>query len=178
VDLVVSGINDGANLGPATPISGTVGATIAAMKVLVPAVPAIAVSTNGVAEEDDAPANLTHVANIANFTARLIAALRCSAQPWSTGALALNVNYPPLAPDAIKGVRIAAQGQAPYFSIGFKALGGDRYAPDFGPSAPGEDIEDSDTTLFNQGYITIVPIDGDYTARGTSLPKALENTAP
>ncbi|MFP6836722.1 MAG: 5'/3'-nucleotidase SurE, partial [Pseudomonadales bacterium] len=28
VDLVVSGINDGANLGPATPISGTVGAII------------------------------------------------------------------------------------------------------------------------------------------------------
>lgn len=35
--LVISGINDGANLGPATPISGTVGAAIAAIKLLNPA---------------------------------------------------------------------------------------------------------------------------------------------
>jgi 5'/3'-nucleotidase SurE len=35
--LVISGINDGANLGPATPTSGTVGAAIAAIKLLNPA---------------------------------------------------------------------------------------------------------------------------------------------
>jgi 5'/3'-nucleotidase SurE len=181
VDLVVSGINDGANLGPATPISGTVGATIAAMKVLVPPVPAIAVSTNAVSEEEGSAENLAHVANIANFTTRLIAALQCGDQPWSTGALALNVNYPPLMPKAIKGVRVAAQGEAAYFSIGFKALGDDRYAPDFGPAAPGPDSADSDTALFGEGYITIVPIDGNYTAytsEGTQLPSTVESVAP
>jgi 5'/3'-nucleotidase SurE len=178
VDLVVSGINDGANLGPATPISGTVGATISAMKALVPPIPAIAVSTNPISEEDGAPENLAHVANIADFASRLVATLYCGPEPWSTGTLALNVNYPPLAPEAIKGVRIAAQGQAPYFAMGFKALSADRYAPDFGRAESREDIDDSDTFLFRQGYITIVPIDGDYTAHGASLPEAVQKTAP
>ncbi len=178
VDLVVSGINDGANLGPATPISGTVGATIAAMKALVPPVPGIAVSTNPISEDAGAAENLTHVADIAEFTVRLVSTLYCSAAPWSNGTLALNVNYPPLAPAAIKGVRIAAQGRAPYFAMGFKAASTDRYAPDFGRAASSEDIDDSDTFLFRQGYITIVPIDGDYTASGVSLPAAVAALKP
>jgi 5'-nucleotidase len=178
VDLVVSGINDGANLGPATPISGTVGAAISAMKALIPPVPAIAVSTNPISEQDGAPENLTHVANIADFTSRLVATLYCAPEPWSTGALSLNVNYPPLPPEAIKGVRIAAQGQAPYFALGFKAVSADRYAPDFGRAESREDIDNSDTFLFRQGYVTIVPIDGDYTAHGVSLPAAVQKTAP
>ena len=161
VDLVVSGINDGANLGPATPISGTVGATIAAMNALIPPIPGIAVSTNPISEEVGSSENLIHVANIADFTVRLVAALNCGREPWSTGKLALNVNYPPLAPAAIKGVRIAVQGQAPYFSISFRALAGDRYAPDFARAKRSEDIDAADTFLFNQGYITIVPIDGN-----------------
>lgn len=178
VDLVVSGINDGANLGPATTISGTVGATIAAMKALVPAVPGIAVSTNPVSEEEGSAENLTHVANIADFAARLVTTLHCGEQPWSTGKLALNVNYPPLAPEAIKGVRIAAQGQAPYFAMGFRAVTEDRYAPDFGRTRPSEDIDNSDTFLFRQGYITIVPIDGDYTAASASLPDGVAAIRP
>lgn len=178
VDLVVSGINDGANLGPATPISGTVGAIIAAMKALVPPIPGIAVSTNPISEEDGAPENLTHVANIAEFIRRLVEALQCSPDPWSTGTLALNVNYPPLAPDAIKGVRIAVQGRAPYFAMGFRAVADNRYAPDFGRTEPGPDVDGADTFLFRQGYITIVPIDGDYTATGAQLPEAVQKVAP
>jgi 5'/3'-nucleotidase SurE len=175
---VVSGINDGANLGPATPISGTVGAIIAALKVRVPPIPGIAVSTNLIGEEDDVEANLAHVANIADFTSRLVEALYCGADPWSTGALALNVNYPPLTPDAIKGVRLAVQGRASYFAIGFKAVADDRYVPEFGPTEGGPDIDGSDTVLFGQGFITIVPIDGDYTAKGASLPQSVQKLAP
>lgn len=178
VDLVVSGINDGANLGPATPLSGTVGATISAMKALVPPLPGIAVSTNPIDDAEGSEQNLTHVANIADFTSRLVTALHCGPQTWPTGALALNVNYPPLAPDAIKGVRIAAQGQAPYYAMAFKAVADDRYAPDFGRAEPTQDIDNADTFLFRQGYITIVPIDGDYTAAGASLPEAVQKTAP
>jgi 5'/3'-nucleotidase SurE len=178
VDLVVSGINDGANLGPATPISGTVGAIIAALKVRVPPIPGIAVSTNPITEEDDAAANLVHVANIADFTSRLVDALYCGADPWSTGTLALNVNYPALAPDAIKGVRVAVQGRASYFAIGFKPEAEDRYVPDFRPIEPGPDIDGSDTLLFGQGFITIVPIDGNYTAKGASLPQGVQQIAP
>ncbi|MBK8174140.1 MAG: hypothetical protein IPK66_02215 [Rhodospirillales bacterium] len=43
---MVSGINNGANIGSAAPISGTVGATIAAITQFVVPIPAIAVSTD------------------------------------------------------------------------------------------------------------------------------------
>jgi 5'-nucleotidase len=178
VDLVVSGINDGANLGPATAISGTVGATTAALKALVPPIPGIAISTNPINEEAGSVENQEHVANIAEFTSRLVTALHCGSKPWSTGNLALNVNYPPLAPQAIKGVRIAAQGQAPYYAMGFRAVADNHYAPDFKRAAPSQDIDDSDTFLFRQGYITIVPIDADFTAGGASLPGGLTTIEP
>ncbi len=178
VDLVVSGINEGANLGPATVISGTVGATIAAMKTLARPIPGIAVSTNPVAEDNSAAENHLHLLNVAKFTGRLVSRLFCASQPWSEGKLALNVNYPPLAPEAVKGVRIAAQGQAPYYSMAFKAAATDRYAPDFGRAEPSQDIANADTFLFRQGYITIVPIDGDYTAGGQPFPFSLEGLSP
>jgi 5'/3'-nucleotidase SurE len=178
VDLVVSGINEGANLGPATVISGTVGATIAAMKALARPIPGIAVSTNPIAEDEAAPENHRHLKTVAGFTSRLVRRLFCASQPWSKGELALNVNYPPLEPEAVKGVRVAAQGKAPYYSMGFKAAAPDRYAPDFGRAEPSQDIENADTFLFRQGYITIVPIDGDYTAGGRPLPASLEDLEP
>lgn len=178
VDLVVSGINEGANLGPATVISGTVGATIAAMKTLARPVPGIAVSTNPVTEDTATEENRQHLLNVAAFTSRLVSSLFCAARPWSRGELALNVNYPPLEPEAIKGVRIAAQGRAPYYSMAFKAVAPDQYAPDFGRADPSQDLANADTFLFRQGYITIVPIDGDYTAGGQPLPEAIEELAP
>lgn len=178
VDLVVSGINDGANLGPATVISGTVGATIAAMKTLARPIPGIAVSTNPVTEDKAAPENRQHLLNVARFTSRLVSRLYCASQPWSRGELALNVNYPPLEPEAVKGVRVAAQGKAPYYSMAFKAAAPDRYAPDFGRADPSQDTTNADTFLFRQGYITVVPIDGDYTAGGDPLPSSIEELAP
>jgi 5'-nucleotidase len=178
VDLVISGINEGANLGPATVISGTVGATIAAMKTLARPIPGIAVSTNPVTEDKAAPENLRHLLNVAAFTSRLVGRLFCAPQPWSRGELALNVNYPPLEPEAVKGVRIAVQGKAPYYSMAFKAAAPDRYAPDFGRAEPSQDVANADTFLFRQGYITIVPIDADYTAGGQPVPISLEELKP
>lgn len=167
-DLVVSGINNGANLGPATPISGTVGATIAAIQGLEPPIPAIAVSTNLLVDSEtpNSAANTTHFANVAAFTARLIERLQDApgSQNLLPPGIALNVNYPPLAPEAIAGVRTAVQGQASFFRIGYVEAAPGIFAPSFEPIEPENDVPRSDTTLFNQGYITVVPIDGDYTA--------------
>jgi hypothetical protein len=39
------------------------------------------------------------------------------------------------------------------------------FVPALGPPAPGqEEVKDADSPFFAQGFITIVPIDGDYTA--------------
>lgn len=43
---MISGINKEANLGPAATISSTVGATIAAIQIIDPEIPAIAISTD------------------------------------------------------------------------------------------------------------------------------------
>ncbi len=176
--LVISGINEGANLGPATTISGTVGATIAAIRLLAPPLPAIAVSTNMPSENSQAAENHAHVANVAAFVSRLVKQLQCAPTDWFSERMALNVNYPPLAPPQVKGVRVAEQGTAPYFKIGFESTGGDRFAPSFGAVPNVDDPPRADTMLFNNGYITVVPIDGNYTASGATLPVSLELIAP
>ena len=168
--LVVSGINNGANLGPATPISGTVGATTTAMTQFVQPIPAIAVSTDLVEGTDPTTdANEKHFANVADFTARLVADLVTGACAEGSGLLprrtGLNVNYPPLAPADVAGVKLAAQGRAPFFTIGYAPIGGGSYIPTFGPAAPSPDVPNSDTVAFDAGFVTIVPIDADFTAK-------------
>lgn len=179
LDLVVSGINEGANLGPATPISGTVGAVIAGLRVLQPQVPGIAVSTNPVNDEPTSAENLALLERIASFVARLVGTLReraCGQKPLLPPDTALNVNYPPLEPARIKGVRLATQGRAPYFRIGFQALEGGMYVPAFGAPEPAEDAPNADTRLFNDGWVTVVPLDGDYSATTTAVTAELLET--
>lgn len=193
-DLLVSGINDGANVGPAAQISGTVGATIVSIgRVVGASVPAIAVSTDERCEfeepEDPAEAEIPAEADIpeeckevADFVVDLIDELEALPhyRNGKSGILpqgmALNVNYPPGAP---LGVRLAKQGRLPYIAQlgGAAALEVACYACDQIPvsaTSPGgivgvtpitdEDVKNSDSSLFAEGYITIVPIEADYTA--------------
>ena len=77
---------------------------------------------------------------------------------------ALHINYPPLAPDDIKGVRLAKQGiYAPGRRRTYVRNRDGNYDVQWVPFEAGPDTERADTTLFQQGYITIVPIDGDFT---------------
>lgn len=168
-DLVVSGINNGANIGSATPISGTVGAAIAAITQLSQAIPAVAVSTDLVEGSDpQSPANLAHFSAVADFTRRLVGQLVSDSCSHSVGLLpartGLNVNYPPLAAADVEGVVTAMQARLPHFIVGFAPIGGGLYAPNFGAAGSiGKDPR-ADTRLFFAGYVTIVPIDGNYTA--------------
>lgn len=185
-DLLVSGINDGANIGSATQISGTVGAAIAGLSAsLNQSVPAIAVSTDPVCDEDTAEceaANEAHFARVAEFTTDLIAHLEtkpgflASESDLLPPGVGLNINYPPV--DPVKGVVLATQGRT--FSIGgFRAAlqfgcYADCAALPTGATVPGgltgafpddsTEVRNSDTEAFENGYITIVPIRGDYTA--------------
>ncbi len=189
-DLVVSGINSGANLGPATPISGTVGATVAALLISPLPVPGVAVSTDAVSNDETSAENLAHLINIAQFTARLIARLQeesCGKTALLPKGIALNVNYPPLAPDKIRGTQIQSQSKARLFSVIYEAASGTpgQYLPQLLPAPERNGSADSsahqaagsngDTRAFDQGYITIVPIDADYTA-GQATQNSLRTT--
>ncbi|MBX3705690.1 MAG: 5'/3'-nucleotidase SurE [Pseudomonadales bacterium] len=181
VDLVISGINEGANLGPATPISGTVGATIVATQVLEPVVPAIAFSSNPIGDDPGSAESRALGERIAGFGVRLVEALQRSscatASPLLPPGIALNVNYPALAPDAIRGVRWARQSTLKSFGLGFARVGEDLYAPVFERQASGASRPDGDTELFAQGYVTVVALDGDYSIAPDALP-ALDGLSP
>jgi 5'-nucleotidase len=192
-DLLVSGINSGANIGAATQLSGTVGGTIVAIaNGLNGSLPAIAISTDEPCDEDDPPGgdlpacvaeNAAHYADVADFLAGFIAHLETKPGflAGKSGLLpkgvALNINYPPLATEDIAGVSLNRQGRT-------LIIGGVPLAVDFvcfacafipvGASSPGgiggagfdptPDVAGSDSADFSAGFITVVPIEADYTA--------------
>lgn len=98
-DLVVSGINNGANMGDDTVYSGTVGA---AMEGYLFGVPAIAFSQTqkGWAHLDSA------VDYAASFVAKLLPSIDKKLPPWL-----LNVNIPNLPSGQIKGLQVTRLGR-------------------------------------------------------------------
>jgi len=191
-DLVVSGINGGANVGSATQISGTVGGAIATIAHgLNGSLPAIAISTDEVcdpetAEDPDAceAENAAHFANVASFMADFIAHLETKPGNLSNesgllpAGVALNINYPPIPPEAIQGLALSNQGKVFNFggvplNLEFRCFGPCNFLPVGVPTVggiggagfdPTPDVADSDVTNFNAGFITVVPIQADYTA--------------
>lgn len=147
-DLVVSGINIGANLAQDVSYSGTVAA---AMEGIIAGVPSIAVSLHGQRTSDFAPA--------ARFAARL--ALEVHERGLPNDVL-LNVNVPA---EPIQGVAITRLGTRiyrdelvvrhdprgrPYYWIG-------------GAEPEGSLDEGTDTAAIANGYISVTPIHFDLT---------------
>ena len=95
IDLVVSGINQGTNLGEDVLISGTVGAALAAY---LRGFPAIAISC--IHNRSQCP----YLRSVARFTALLAERLQTAKLP---GTPLLNVNFPDLDIADIKGVKVA-----------------------------------------------------------------------
>ncbi|MBA4759178.1 5'/3'-nucleotidase SurE [Sphingosinicella sp.] len=102
-DLVLSGVNRGANLAEDVTYSGTVSA---AMEATLYGVPAIALS-QCLGQMRAAQAFET----AAKWGATVVRAL--AAKTWPKGVL-MNVNFPAVAPDAVKGVRVTEQGFRDY----------------------------------------------------------------
>ncbi len=96
-DMVISGINHGANMGDDTVYSGTVAA---ATEGFLLGIPSLAVSLANIQSENFQTA--------ADFVAGLVQ--RFAAQPFAEHVL-LNVNVPDVLPDAIKGVEVTRLGR-------------------------------------------------------------------
>jgi 5'-nucleotidase len=150
-DLVVSGINHGANLGDDIFYSGTVSAAIEAMLL---DIPSIAVSFEMKTGRDFGPA--------AAFAARLVAYIERHGLPKDT---VLNVNVPDTVTTDDIPYRVTRQGRRIY---------NDSIVERLDPSADGtfmigtkdiafeEDIE-SDFFAVTRGYISITPLHLDLT---------------
>lgn len=151
VDLVVSGINRGANVGINVIYSGTVSA---ATEGLILGIPSVAVSLDSHREAD-----FTFAAEFARrFTQRLVN------NPLA--GVALNVNIPALPEEEIKGVVVVKQGKArlvesferrvdPREHVYYWLAGETMVA--------GDEAWDSDACALKRGYITVTPLHCDLT---------------
>lgn len=155
IDLVMSGINLGPNVGIDVIYSGTVSA---ATEAAILGVPSVAISLD--TRSDDADFSFA-----AQF-ARKVALFVLRNREILTG-VPLNVNVPALPKEQIKGVIVAKQGKAQLVETFEKRvdprrniyywLAGETLVPDR------EESPDADTYALRNGMITITPIQFDLT---------------
>ena len=152
-DLVISGINQGANYGSLILYSGTVAA--AAEAVLL-GIPAVAISLTSHHYKD-----FTASAQVARQVA-----LRIMEKGLAPGVL-LNVNVPPLEAAQLKGMAVTHQGQfrhiddlEPHEELK------DHYSYVLNsPSEPAEEHPESDVSKVREGYGSLTPLHLDLTAK-------------
>lgn len=152
-DLVLSGINNGANLGDDVTYSGTVAAAIEATLMKIPAI-ALSLNTK-ISEpnkwqtaEDHAPALIKKLIDIG----------------WPKDVL-ININFPDVESKKIKGVKVCKMGfRLPYKSI-IKSLD-PRGNPYYWFGAIPDHLEnekDTDLSVINENMISITPLHLDMT---------------
>lgn len=148
-DLVVSGINRGANLGQDVTYSGTV---TAALEAAISGVPAAAFSLDK--RDANAAADYTEAARIA---AEVVRHLLIKKLPPLT---ILNVNIP--AVERVKGIRLTRQGVRIYQD---ELERNETYCRIVGPE-PGGVVDEEGTDLWavHHGYASLTPIHLDMTA--------------
>jgi 5'-nucleotidase len=152
VDLVVSGINHGPNLGTDVLYSGTVSA---ATEGVIMGVPSLAVSLNSYEEEMD-------FEFAARFTRNVI---RVAKKRGLEKETLINVNIPALDEKEIKGVRITKLGVRNYDNLFEERRDprGNTYYWLGGGVVEEEQEAESDVVAVQEGYISITPIHLDLT---------------
>jgi 5'-nucleotidase len=159
-DIVVSGVNDGANLGDDTLYSGTVAAAVEGRFL---GLPAIAVS---LCVEPGSPRNFASAARVA---ARLVERM---AQSPLQGSVILNVNVPDLPDGALRGVKVTRLGNRHRAEPVVRAedpRGREVYW--VGSAGAGQDAgPGTDFHAVAEGYASITPLQIDLT-RHSALPE-------
>jgi len=158
-DLIVSGINHGANLGDDITYSGTVAA---ALEGIVLGIPAVAVSQQSSSGGMGYVSGNFDFAVAAAFTAQLVSQLATEAMPEAT---LINVNCPAGEPS---GVEVAKLGKRIY-NDELKLVGeeeGRRRYEIYGWQPGYEEIEGTDLYAVANGRIAVTPIHFDLTDHG------------
>jgi 5'-nucleotidase len=158
-DLILSGVNRGANLGEDVFYSGTVGA---AMEGTLAGIRSIAISQRYGNEEDGHSASFAAAEAWGERVLRPLLDL-----PLAPGTL-LNVNFPPIAPDAVKGVRVVSQGLRDYGRLKLIKRNDPRGFPYYWMglgAVPHDPVVDTDLEAIELGYVTVTPLQMDLTHR-------------
>jgi 5'-nucleotidase len=152
-DLVLSGINRGTNLSNDVLYSGTVAAAREAASAGIPSVAFSLWVGEGAPQWATAQRVVQRIAR------------HVAARGLPPGIL-LNVNVPDVAPEALRGVRVAPLGRRYYeFAVAEKVdPRGRKYYWIGGDHKRFEDLPDSDGPLCEQGYAVVTPLQMDLTA--------------
>ena len=166
--LVLSGINRGANLADDVTYSGTIAAAIEGTLL---GIRSIALSQVFGRREDPVKWYTAE-----QFAPKLLA--RLVGLPLDRGVF-LNVNFPDIDPDAVRGIRVTRQGQRtlqqvevheridargfPYFWLGFR-------------NVVGESPEDTDVGAVTAGFVSVTPLHCNLThdASSGAVARSLE----
>lgn len=161
VDLVISGINAGQNMGEDVLYSGTVAAALEAMFM---GFRAISVSING------APPHNYHTAAlfIDHMLKHEFHLLLCEHE-------IININVPNIPADQVKGFRITKTGHRKYENfVRIESIEDDRITYRVGGDKPIWNIErGTDAEAVQENFISLTPIGFNFT-KGDSFPKILE----
>ena len=168
-DLLISGINEGENIGPGGAVSsGTVSGAVTG---LLRGVPAIAVSAGIDFSDPTATSEAYQVG--ADFVVDLIAKFRATQGNEATilpEGIGLSINIPVRFPegiDRVQGVKFTNASDITPFTIEFGELPGGGAGLLFAPFdlPPDAEVEpNSEGGQFLSGFITVTPLDGDWTA--------------
>ena len=155
-DLVISGINHGSNVGHDVTYSGTVAA---AMEAAVFGIPAIAASQE--LQGDGTSGDLDFAAQVVALLAR-----RLLAEGPVPNSL-LNVNFPALPKEQVRGIQITRLGQRVYQDVLIQRLDpkGRPYYWIGGAPPDGVAITGTDIGALAEGYVSITPLNLDMTDR-------------
>ncbi len=159
-DMVVSGINDGPNMGDDVLYSGTVAAAMEGRHL---GHPAIAVSM--------ASHEPTHYETAARVAANLVAQLKSVPLPADT---ILNVNVPDMAYDSLQGLRATRLGTRHPSKSAIQQLS-PRGETIFWIGAAGDIADDGPGTDFSavrEGFVSVTPLQIDLTKRESVVPVA------
>jgi 5'-nucleotidase len=151
IDMVVSGVNEGGNLGDDILYSGTVAA---AMEGRYLGLPALAISMVG--------DNIQHYETAAIITRQLVMQLSKHSLPSQT---ILNINIPNRSLDKIKGIQVTRLGKRHSAEPVIKD-NDPRGRPIFWIGLPGKEADAGPGTDFyaiNEGYVSITPLHLDMT---------------
>ncbi len=152
-DFVISGINNGPNLGDDLTYSGTVSA---AMEGSILGYPSIAVSLNCLRDDKE-----RHYSGAAQIVVSLV---RWLAENPAPQGIVLNVNVPNLPPSLIKGVKITHKGVRVYADKVTKLQDPSGRNYYWVAGRPEDDlVEGSDVWAVAHGYVSVTPIHMDMT---------------
>jgi 5'-nucleotidase len=151
IDMVLSGINKGPNLGTDVIYSGTVSAAIEAA---IYKIPSAAISLD--VKEDEG-----NYSTAAKYAAKIVSTAR---ENYISNDIVLNINVPHIDEKYIKGIKVCQLGNRIYANYYIESLREDKTVGLLLQGDPKDsDEENTDVYYLKKGYVTLTPLHYDLT---------------